>query len=253
MRAGVLQPPLKPEEVPLVRLLQQEDAALFVGSGISRWSGLPSWTDLLTALLDQCRALGGSVAEARAALTRRDLVAAAGELCDQMSSSEVGSVFRRMLKFGKAKPHKIHHLIFSLGIQRFVTTNYGDLLEQQAIKSSRTTPYLNVTNRKIAELADIQKAAANHFIFKPHGDLGDADSLIVSEAHYRGIFGDIDSPVRQALETIFVSRPILFIGYSLTDPDLQFILQVLRTRYRGNAGDLWAIFPDASDARRREF
>jgi hypothetical protein len=179
----VLQAPLRPEEGPLLKLLQQEEAALFVGSGVSKWSGLPSWVDLLTALLDECQALGGSITEARAALTRKDMVGAAGQLCDQMSSSEIGSVFRRMLKFGRAKPHKIHKLIFSLGVQRFVTTNYDDLLEQQAAKSYPTTPFLNVTNQKIAELADIQKAGANHFIFKPHGDLSDADSLVVSERY----------------------------------------------------------------------
>jgi hypothetical protein len=248
----VLPTALKPEERLLLKPLQEEETALFIGSGVSRWSGLPSWPELLAALLDECQALGGSVAEAQEALSRKDMVGAAGQLCDQMSPSEVASVFRRTLKFGKAKPHRIHRLIFSLGVQRFVTTNYDDLLEKQAARSYPTTPFLNVTNRKLAELADIQKAAANHFIFKPHGDLSDAESLIVSEAHYRSIFGDVDSPVKQALEHILVSRPIIFIGYSLNDPDLQFILKALRGRYRGNAGDLWGIFPNASEVQKRE-
>jgi SIR2-like domain len=192
----VLQAALKPEERPLLKPLQKEEVALFVGSGVSRWAGLPSWPELLTALLDKCRALGGSAAEAETALARKDMIGAAGQLCDQMSSSEIASVFRRTLKFGKAKPHRIHRLIFSLGIRRFVTTNYDNLLEKQAVRSYPITPFLTVTNRKLAELADIQKAAANHFIFKSHGDLSDAESLIVSEAHYRSIFGDADSPVK---------------------------------------------------------
>ena len=161
---------LKAEEVPLLEFLRQEEAVLFVGSGISQWSGLPSWSQLLGSLLARCHELGGSTGSARAALDRDDLLTAASELCAQMSASEIAAVFRRVLRFGQAEPQEIHRLIFSLGIHRFITTNYDELLERQAAQSSLSVPFLSVTNRQLAELADIQKASAHHFIFKPHGD-----------------------------------------------------------------------------------
>ena len=142
---------LKAEEVPLLEFLRQEEAVLFVGSGISQWSGLPSWSQLLGSLLARCHELGGSTGSARAALDRDDLLTAASELCAQMSASEIAAVFRRVLRFGQAEPQEIHRLIFSLGIHRFITTNYDDLLEHQAAQSSLSVPFLSVTNRQLAE------------------------------------------------------------------------------------------------------
>src|SRR5687767_2374172 len=115
---------LSPDEPPLLRLIQQEDATLFVGSGISTWSGLPSWVQLIQALIDECRVLGGSHTAAQSALDNNDIAGAAEHLCQQMSSSEVAAAFRRQLQGANAQPHEVHRLIFSLGIRRFVTTNY---------------------------------------------------------------------------------------------------------------------------------
>ena len=42
----------------IITALKQEDCVLFIGSGISTWSGLPSWSGLLDELADsmeECR------------------------------------------------------------------------------------------------------------------------------------------------------------------------------------------------------
>ena len=243
---------LNAEERPLLRLIQQRDAILFVGSGISMWSGLPNWKQLLIGLADECLSLGGSIGAARKALEKNDMVSAADQLCDQLSPLEIAKVLRRQLYLTNPKPHEIHDLLFGLGIRRFVTTNYDNLLEQQVGLLKSSTQFLTATNRNLAELADIQKASADNFIFKPHGDLNDAESIVLSSEHYQRIFTDAHSPVKQALETIFVSRPILFLGYSIQDPDLKYILRTLRAKYRGNAGDLWAILPDLTKMEKHD-
>jgi hypothetical protein len=49
------------------------------------------------------------------------------------------------------------------------------------------------------------------------------------------------------LEILFVSRPIIFIGYSLRDPDTMLVVRALNERYPGAPGEFCAIMADADD------
>ncbi|MET4176620.1 hypothetical protein ABIB99_007741 [Bradyrhizobium sp. LA6.1] len=237
---------LKSNERPLVDVLAHSDTVLFIGSGVSIWSGLPNWNSLLAGLIAACVRRGRGALLAQDALARGDLLDAADKLGDQMTSLEIASTLREDLEFTKCRPHEIHSLITNLGPQRFVTTNFDTLIEQQLGLEGRLGQFRTVTNRQVAELADIQKASANHFIFKPHGDLGEAESLVLSSSQYDRILFGASNLVKAALETLFVSRPILFLGYGLRDPDMLMLLRSLKERYNGNAGELWAIVADAS-------
>jgi hypothetical protein len=61
----------------LKHALKQEDTILFIGSGISCWAGLPSWSGLLLQLADYLEACGGDAAIVRREL-KQDLLQAAG-------------------------------------------------------------------------------------------------------------------------------------------------------------------------------
>jgi hypothetical protein len=158
----------------------------------------------------------------------------------------MAATLREELGFAKSRPHEIHRLITNLGPERFVTTNFDNLIEQQLGLEGRLGEFRTVTNRQVAELADIQKASANRFIFKPHGDLAEAESLVLSSTQYDRILLGSANLVRPVMETLFVSRPLLFIGYGLRDPDMMLLLRSLKDRYNGNAGDFWALVADAS-------
>ncbi|RZN12995.1 SIR2 family protein [Bradyrhizobium sp. Leo121] len=234
------------EKSALVDVLTHADCVLFVGSGISTWSNLPTWNQLLLGLIAACERRNGSTVLARDALARGNLLDAADKLADVITPLEIATTLRKELGFADAKPHEIHRLLTNLGPERFVTTNFDNLIEQQLGLEGRLGSFRTVTNRQIAELADIQKASANRFVFKPHGDLAEAESLVLASTHYDRILLGASNLVRPVLETLFVSRPILFIGYGLRDPDMLLLLRTLKERYNGNAGEFYAIIADAS-------
>jgi SIR2-like domain len=118
-----------------------------------------------------CERRNGNTLLARDALARGDLLDAADKLTEAMTPLETATALREGLGFAKSRPHEIHQLLTSLGPERFVTTNFDSLIEQQLGLEGRLGEFRTVTNRQVAELADIQKASANRFIFKPHGDL----------------------------------------------------------------------------------
>ena len=238
---------LRDNERPLLDVLAHPDSVLFVGSGLSTWSKLPNWNQLLSGLMVACERRNGSTRLARDALARGDLLDAADKLADVMTPLEMATTLRQDLGFATSRPHTIHRVLTNLGPQRFVTTNFDNLIEQQLGLEGRLGEFRTVTNRQVAELADIQKASANQFIFKPHGDLAEAESLVLSSTQYDRILLGSANLVRPVLETLFVSRPILFVGYGLRDPDMMLLLRSLKERYNGNAGEFWAIIADADE------
>jgi hypothetical protein len=52
--------PLDPAETALRLFLDQPDAVIFVGSGLSLWAGLPNWETLIRRLIDVASAKGSS-------------------------------------------------------------------------------------------------------------------------------------------------------------------------------------------------
>jgi len=99
----------------LKRVLAQEDTVLFVGSGISLWSGLPSWPQLMEELAVFVEASGANADLVRAEAQRGDLLQAASYGFYKLTKPQIGDFIRKACRYGNAKPHEIHRKLVSLG------------------------------------------------------------------------------------------------------------------------------------------
>jgi hypothetical protein len=224
------------------------DCVVFVGSGISMWSGLPSWKRLLGDLASRLEAEGQSAELVRREIAGGDLLQAASYGVSKLTPATFGSFMRQAVRFGDATPHVIHKAIVELGPTSFITTNYDTLIEQ-ALGAWRSGIFFPaaVTNRHLVELADIVRARSSHFIFKPHGDANDLESIILTREQYRLLLpGGERHKALEALKTLLVTRPVLYLGFSLRDPDFIHLRDLLFNIYQGSVRDHWAIMPDVT-------
>ena len=113
----------------LRQTLDRPDTVLLIGSGVSLWSGLPTWRGLLTQLADFLETNGRDPKPVREELERGDLLLAASYAVHQLDFRDLGAVIRKALKHPHAVPSELHRLIATLGPSCFVTTNYDHLLE----------------------------------------------------------------------------------------------------------------------------
>lgn len=111
-------------------ILSQPDTVLFIGSGISLWSGLPNWSKLIDELAQFLDENGIDSAHVRREAVSGDLLQAASYGFYTLTKLKVGEFMRKACRFGEAKPHEIHRKIISLGPSCFITTNYDDLIEE---------------------------------------------------------------------------------------------------------------------------
>lgn len=227
-------------------MLEQGDTIIFVGSGISRWSGLPSWEGLIDGLSKYLEDNGLDASLVRQEAKYGDLLQAASYGFLKLTRPQIASFIRQASQTGKAAPSEIHRAIMALGPSCFITTNYDDLLEQ-SYRQCRSTPSEPniVLNTQILEQADIIHAQARQFIFKPHGDARNAESIILTREQYRMLLPEGPlSATLNTFKTLLQSRPVLFLGFGLRDPDFIHIRDILANIYRGGMRDHYAIVAD---------
>ena len=214
---------------------------LFVGSGLSRrYLQLETWRDLLahfaamtskpyayyvtsadgdltrvaSALADEFHDVWWQ--EARFAASRADfgngrLGTREGPLKAEIAR-HVDEALARLPADGELA-HEIE-LLGEAVIDGVITTNFDRFLEQVF------DDYKVYTGQDQLLFSDPQGVGE---IYKIHGSADDPESLVLSAADFAR-YRDRNPYLAAKLLTIFVEHPVLFVGYSLTDPNIREIL-----------------------------
>ncbi|QWV03967.1 SIR2 family protein [Pseudoalteromonas shioyasakiensis] len=230
-------------------VLKQDDTVLFIGSGISMWSGLPSWESMISQLCEFIEKNGRCASLVRSEAQGGDLLQAASYGFEQLTNLQVGEFIRASCKYGVAKPSIIHEKIVSLGPTSFVTTNYDNLLEE-SVRTWLPDKFFRppVTNRHLTETAGIAHARSRDFIFKPHGDAGDTESIILTREQYRMLLpGGERNAALETVKLLLASRPLVYIGFGLRDPDFLYLRDLLANTYKGGVRDHYALMADVTE------
>ena len=95
-----------------------------------------------------------------------------------------------------------------------ITTNYDFFFEKLF---DDYTPYVGQDQLVFSAIQGIAE------IYKIHGSVSLPETLVINERDYE-VFNDKSKYLAAKLMTIFMEYPIIYIGYSLTDQDIQKIL-----------------------------
>lgn len=232
---------LTPTAECLAKLLAGRGAGpfLFVGSGFSRrYIGLESWAELLQRFCHGMRDFGYYSTTANGDLPRTASLMARdfNELWWSNEQFEENrekhkdalktdasalkleiSAYLNAYDLSQAGSDGLEAEIVAikgLHVDGIITTNW-DMLLEELFPDYRTyigqEPLLFSNPQSIAE------------IYKIHGCASDPESLILTEQDYEK-FRDRNPYLAAKLITIFVEHPIVFIGYSITDPHIQAII-----------------------------
>lgn len=97
----------------------------------------------------------------------------------------------------------------------FITTNYDNLLESLFPDFTR---YIGQEELLFSTIQGISE------IYKIHGCCSRPESIIINEKDYIN-FSDKNAYIASKLLTIFIEHPIIFLGYSISDKNIEKILK----------------------------
>jgi len=233
--------------------LRTKECILFIGSGISTWSGLPDWEGLLKLMVQFLRDRGLEPAqdsEICEIISRRDLLTAASLCASLMRNEYRRDFFHEVIVKPNPKPHEIHRIIVDLGPDSFISTNYDHLMDDAYMAVHDGLPLDPVNNNQPLEQAGILRHNASRFIFTPHGRVLDCSTIILTREDYRNLKYTLVSTLT-TLRHLLISRPVIYLGYGLGDPDFFMIKDEIAAIYQGGEREHFAIMPDVSDLQKR--
>ena len=235
-----------PNELPdsLVEAYAHRRCSMFVGAGLSRGAGLPSWEGLISELIDytdkNLPAYRDKLPEYRALVTDpAKFLMLATELKEVLLGSFNEYIADR---YGDPNlmPTDNHRLLESLdGLRYILTTNYDSLIEDAFIaKRSRKVPTYNYK-----QVGSVQRHLLRQefFIFKAHGDAQTAgDGVILTEHDYRRLMFE-ERAYQSLLSTMFTTSTVIFIGASMSDPELKLLLSFIASSFKPNGPPHFAV------------
>jgi hypothetical protein len=210
-----------------VSAIHDGEAALFVGAGLSRASGFVDWKGLLR----------GCAEEVGLDLDReQDLVAVAQYYLNFRSNNRWR--LNQLLLKEFDRPGSLtenHEIIARLPISTIWTTNFDTLLEQALSKAQRKISIK-------AEDAGIGRPTRRNevVIYKMHGDIARPQEIVICKSDYER-YAQLHPIFQNALEADLVSKTFLFLGFSFSDPHLNYMLGHLHALLEGNQRSHFAI------------
>ncbi len=118
-------------------------------------------------------------------------------------------------------PTENHKILARLPISTFWTTNYDNLIETSLRNAGKV-----VDIKHQPKQLTITKPKRDAVVLKMHGDAEHAQDAILTKKQYE-IYYQSHSPFITALNGDLVSKTFLFIGFSFTDPNIDYILSRL--------------------------
>jgi len=195
-----------------VQDLHNDSAAIFAGAGLSKGSGYVDWPELLR---DIGKELGLNVDK------EHDLISLAQFHVNTRRTSD-GLAKKILQEFSEqAEPSEVHDIIARLPIRSFWTTNYDSLIEDALRKAFRVPDV-----KYMVDQLTISKPKRDAIVYKMHGDVQLPHKAVIYKEQYEKYYLT-HAPFVTALSGDLVSKTFLFIGFSFTDPNLDYVLSRL--------------------------
>jgi hypothetical protein len=203
------------DDLQLLRELRNDGKLIpFVGAGLSKRFGLPSWSDLIGTIAKE---LGYDPDVFNCNGTNEQL--AEYYVATKGSIGPLRSLMDQAFNPGddKISNSKAHSALVEMNLQLIYTTNYDKIIER-AFKLKKRDCYT------VANIDDIATAPIGATrVVKFHGTFSDDESLVLTECSYFNRL-DFESATDIQLRADTLGHSLLFIGYSLNDLNIRYLL-----------------------------
>lgn len=211
--------------------LRQGTSTIFIGAGMSKAAGFVDWKGLLKDLASE---LGLKIED------EPDLISVAQfhknkhnnrnkideKIVNEFTDSDVET--------------KNHRIIARLPFNTIWTTNYDDLIEDAHLK----------IHKKVDVKSEVDDLFINRdnracILYKMHGDKDKPSKAVLLKEDYEKYYYTHE-PFISILNSELITKSFLFVGFSFTDPNINYIFSRLTHRYSDKSKDHYCIMKRTS-------
>jgi NAD-dependent SIR2 family protein deacetylase len=208
--------------------IEEDNAAIFAGAGLSVASGHVDWKSLLKEFAEE---LDLDIQQ------EDDLVLLAQFHLNKNANNRHALSQKIANEFHHGKiPNINHEILARLPISTYWTTNYDRLIEKSLTNAGKIVDVKYKTNHLAQTIH-----GRDVILYKMHGDVEHSDEAIISKDQYEK-YHQTHGAFVNTLSGDLVSKTFLFIGFSFTDPNLDYILSRVRVTFQNHQRKHYCIF-----------
>lgn len=213
----------------LVKELSARRCIIFTGAGVSASCRStvgnrkpPKWEDLLKELAgkirnqDDVRQLGIQL------IAEKKFLDAAEVIVSALNHADYVDVMRQIFDIPRYQQSPLHEAILKIDPKVLITTNYDTVYDRYCQQGKAAEGY-NVFKYTDHHLVG-QLRSPIRCVIKAHGCITDPDSIVLTRSSYFSA-KQKNPHFFRTLDVLFLTHTIIFIGYSLGDPDIQIALE----------------------------
>jgi SIR2-like domain len=196
------------------RAILSGNAAVFIGAGLSLAAGYPDWSALLAPIQKRCKIP-----------YHPDLPLVAEYITHDLANGGRPALESHILTTFAAvtpTPTPSHQHLRSLAINEIWTTNYDPVIEAaipEAVVVASDKTIHNIASRRRA-------------IIKMHGSIAPSGTWeqppVITRSDYE-LYESRHPRTWTVLRSSYMSRTMLFLGFSFSDPNIEILLRLART------------------------
>ena len=226
----------------VVLFLSSGKTLAWIGAGPSAEKGLPTWRELAAAVLEECRK------QQKYNFSRIEALYQQGKY--QQQFDEVALLYGTNFLHEICGPMvadpgghgEIYTQLAKLDFLSYFTTNYDDVLARHLeLNGKAVVVYRN--SREDIQAVDIDITPA---LVKLHGDFSEPSSVILTTSDYQRLYKSGECEGFQTFLQSHLARDrILFVGYSLNDPEILALQERLAVNFKREVAPM-ALMANAS-------
>lgn len=222
----------------LVEELASRRCIVFLGAGASAGSinqdtppkSPPTWSALLDGIKSIARdEISKPIADNL--IAKEKYLDAAEVLFGSINPADFASYIREVMAEPRYQASDIHEYVLNLDPKIVVTTNYDDIYDTYC-KSGKEQGLYNVCKYYESHLVSDLRSPVRQII-KAHGCITDPSKIVLTRSQY---FQERQNHPNfyKVLDALFLTNTLLFLGYSLSDPDIQLMLENSNITYKAS-------------------
>jgi hypothetical protein len=190
----------------------------------------PTWKELLEEIkkiaIDK-----GTIPVVDALIKKDKFLDAAEVLFGSINTADFTELMRDIMAKPKYQPSDFHKHVLNLDPKIVVTTNYDDIYDNYC-KTGVDQGLYNVCKYYETHLVSDLRSSVRQII-KAHGCITNPSEIVLTRSQYFRARQNYPN-FYKVLDALFLTNTLLFLGYSISDPDIQLVLENSNITYKSH-------------------